>query len=293
MTDIPPLWHLSMTVPQAFAGPFTELFECLCDTVLVMGLDEDPIWSIQGWVSQTPDRAAVVASLALTANGLNADVPEVTIHRQDPRDWVAENLASFKPISTGRFFVHGAHHRDSVPPNCLPLWVDASMAFGTGEHASTRGCLTALDRMTGRPPRRVLDMGCGSAILAMAAARRWAVPVLACDIDPRSVLVARENAQRNGLKSFVTACESVGTRNPVIGRNGPYDLILANILARPLRAMAGDLAHVLAPGGRVVLAGFLCRDANWVLAAYRSRGLHLIARVVVDEWQTLVLGSHP
>ncbi|WP_046022197.1 50S ribosomal protein L11 methyltransferase [Magnetospira sp. QH-2] len=287
------LWHLELAVPQAQAGPFTELFEAVCDTVLVQGLDEDPIWTVQGWVTGAPDQAAVTATVALTANGLGIEQPDLIIAPQEQRDWVAENLASFHPITAGRFHVHCSHHKDSVPPNCLPLQVDASVAFGTGQHASTRGCLIALDRMGRKPPRRVLDMGCGSGILAMAAARLWNVSVLAADIDPRSVAVTNLNADLNDLRTRITALLSEGYRHPMVSGRGPYDLILANILARPLMGMAGDLARVLRPGGRVVLAGFLKQDSNRVLAAHRARGLHLIDRVPVDDWETLVLGSPP
>jgi ribosomal protein L11 methyltransferase len=170
------------------------------------------------------------------------------------------------------------------------LRLDAGLAFGSGEHASTRGCLMALERVAARRrPRRVLDLGTGSGILAIAAAKRLRVPVLATDLEPWSVRVAADNARLNGVAPLVRAVLADGWRNRVVRARAPYDLVFANILARPLCAMAGDLAAHLAPGGTAILAGLLGAQARMVLAAHRRAGLRLAARLDVAAWTTLVL----
>ncbi len=210
------------------------------------------------------------------------------MQRLAPRDWVRENQQSFPPIRVGRFFIHGSHHAKRSPGGAAALRIDAATAFGTGEHATTHGCLLALDALAKRRRfRRVLDMGTGTAILAMAAARRWACPVLACDIDAGSLEVARENVRGNGLASRIRLLRSDGYRDPAIAR---FDLVTANILARPLAAMAQDLAGSLARDGIAVLSGLLVRQAPLVLAAHRTHGLALRRRIAVDGWATLVLG---
>ncbi|MGH6979877.1 MAG: 50S ribosomal protein L11 methyltransferase, partial [Stellaceae bacterium] len=163
-------------------------------------------------------------------------------------------------------------------------------AFGTGEHATTRGCLLATDHVK-RPPRRILDMGCGTGILAIAAAKLWHRDVLATDIDPESVRVTRVNAKVNGVANAVRAEISPGYRHREIARRAPFNLVLANILARPLMDMAPDLARVLAPGGMAVLSGLLARQEAAVLAAHRAQGLYLVTRIALEGWHTLVVAN--
>jgi ribosomal protein L11 methyltransferase len=212
------------------------------------------------------------------------------VERVPIRDWVGENQASFPALAVGRYVVHGSHHRDVVPAGRIGLLIDAATAFGTGEHATTRGCLMALDAIARqRRPRRVLDMGTGTGILAIAAAKTWQRRVEARDIDAESVRVAARNAERNGAAALVTVRRSDGYRDRGLRRSGQFDLVLANILARPLSLMAVDLGRVLAPAGVVILSGLLARHEAQVLAAHRRQRLRLVRRIVVDGWHTLIL----
>jgi ribosomal protein L11 methyltransferase len=188
-----------------------------------------------------------------------------------------------------RFLVRGTHIAAPAVPGRITLTLDAGMAFGTGEHNSTRGCLVALERVAHLRPRRILDLGTGSGILAIAAAKLLRVPVLATDIDARAARVAAANARLNGVAHLVRAGKADGWADTAITRGAPYDLVFANILARPLCAMAHELAVHLAPGGVAILAGLLTVQANWVLSAHRRAGLVLKHRIVDGAWTILIL----
>ncbi|MGH6949167.1 MAG: 50S ribosomal protein L11 methyltransferase, partial [Kiloniellales bacterium] len=206
------------------------------------------------------------------------------------RDWVAESQAALPAERIGRFHLYGAHNSAALPAGCLALRVEAAMAFGTGRHGSTAGCLTALTLLAKkRAHRRVLDLGCGTAVLAMAAAKLWPCAVLAVDNDPGSVLVARENLRANGLAAQIRVLYGDGLKPTAVRRAAPYDLILANILAGPLLAMARDLARCAAPGGSVILAGLLRRQERSLVARYRAAGLALVGTLRFGEWSTLIL----
>lgn len=248
-------------------------------------------WAVEAIFEVPPDLNELSVRVAVMAAALDIEAPALELTEVPHRDWLEHVYKGFPPIHAGRFFIYGSHVTESVPYGKIGLLVDAATAFGTGEHASTWGCLVALDEMARYlSPRRVLDMGCGTAILGMAAAKIWPVPVLATDVDPVAVQVSKQNIALNGLSARVKALVSDGYAHPAIHRNGQYDLILANILAPPLVAFSADLASVLAPGGRVILAGLLARQAPRVLAAHRRQGLHLVKKIIVGEWATLVLG---
>jgi len=206
-------------------------------------------------------------------------------------DWLEETKRAFPPLWVGRFLVHGSHWQRPVRDGAIALEIDAASAFGTGEHPSTSGCLLALDGLARRRRFRApLDIGTGSGILAIAAARRLARRVRASDIDAESVRVARHHVRRNGLAATVRVECAPGFRSRSLkGRH--YDLIFANILARPLAQMARDLSRAIAPGGIVILSGLLTRQEAYVLAAYRRCGLRLVRRITIGEWSTLILGS--
>jgi ribosomal protein L11 methyltransferase len=212
--------------------------------------------------------------------------------RVEAADWVRQSLAGLAPVAAGRFVVHGAHDRARVPRNRIGIEIEAALAFGTGHHGTTRGCLLALDAIcktlsARRRAPRILDIGTGSGVLAIAAARALRVRVLATDIDAAAVRAARDNVQRNRAGGFVAviAADGVGTR--AIRARAPFDLILANILLGPLARIAAPLRHLAAPGCRVVLSGILPSQANAVIAAYRP--LALERRIDIDGWTTLVL----
>ena len=242
-------------------------------TVLLRGEDE----------SQIAARTALIEDL--TGEAITA--PDVS--RVEDQDWVSQVQASFRPIRAGRFYVYGSHITDPIPQGMLPILIDAGAAFGTGEHDTTAGCLEALSLLAkSHRFKRVLDMGAGSGILGMGAAMLWRAPVLASDIDPVAAKVAAANVARNRLKRWVRCVHGNGYDAPAV--RGKYDLIIANILARPLVLMAKDLKAHLAPGGTVVLSGLLVRQERMVLAAHAAQGLRLKHRIRRGYWSTLVLG---
>lgn len=297
----PVIWRVSVTVPLAAVETFETVLGFHADAVSWFlddpssdESDERVLWRLEGF-SKTPlERAVIVAALAVAATTLGIEPPPLAIDQLPDTDWVSANLRAFPPISAGRFFVHGSHFEGRVPGGRIALLIDAGTAFGSGEHATTFGCLSALDQlMRRRRFHRPLDLGCGSGILAIAIAKATALKVQAADIDPVSVRVATRNAKRNGVAARVHACLSDGYRSRTLARHRPYDLIVANILARPLAAMAADLGRHLAPDGVAVLSGLLDRQERFVLAAHRLQGLSLLGRIRIQGWTTLVLARSP
>ncbi|HUH85571.1 MAG TPA: 50S ribosomal protein L11 methyltransferase [Stellaceae bacterium] len=283
------VWRVALVVGDAAgADAAVAALGTICGAVSAFEQAPGGHWLVEGYAERAPEHAMIEMALALLwlERGGAALVP--SIERVPPRDWLAENQASFSPLAAGRYFVHGSHYRDGAPAGRIALVIDAATAFGSGEHASTRGCLLALDGLarTGRRPR-VLDMGTGTGILAIAAAKTWRRMVLARDIDREAVRVAARNAAMNGVAAAVEVAQSNGYRGLRRGRG--FDLVLANILARPLGLMAPALARALAPGGVAVLSGLLARQERAVLAAHRLQRLHLRRRVAIDGWHTLVL----
>jgi ribosomal protein L11 methyltransferase len=248
---------------------------------------------LEGIACAPLDRSALHIALAVAAAASGVPAPEVTIERLPDRDWLAENRERFAPFRIGRFLIREPEDQTPVPPALITLRIEAATAFGSGRHGSTEGCLRALDMLRGQRIRRPLDLGCGSGILAIAAAKLWRVPVLASDIDPWAVAVARANSRLNGVRHLVRVAVADGYRSPAIAAERPFDLLLCNILARPLKRLAQGLARHLAPGGIAMLAGLLAADSNGVLAAYRAAGLSLVRKIDVDGWRTLVLERRP
>jgi ribosomal protein L11 methyltransferase len=231
--------------------------------------------------------AAAEVAVALAAGAAGIAVPAVAVEPLAAEDWVASGLRALPPVAIGRFRVAGSHVRTPAPHGRIALTIDAGLAFGSGHHATTAGCLLALGR-PGPRPQRVLDVGCGAGVLAIAAARLWRRPVLAIDIDAEAVAQTRANARTNGVGPWITARTRDATAEPP-GRGAAYPLIVANILMRPLIRMARGLAGILPPGGRIVLSGFVDADAARVLAAYRAFGLRLSEAIAREGWTTLVL----
>jgi ribosomal protein L11 methyltransferase len=255
------------------------LFEPMAITINETSAAE-PLWEIVLYFA-TADEAEDALRFDGLAGGVIAAVPE--------RDWVRQSLDGLSPVSAGRFYLHGSHDRERRRAGGITLEIDAGTAFGTGHHGTTAGCLLALDRMLKRRrPRRILDLGCGTGVLAIAAARGNGNAVTATDIDPEAVRVTYSNAALNGAKGLVTSFVAAGLANPRISANGPFDLIFANILARPLVQLSTGISRALAPGGELILSGITLDQIRWITAVYRSRGLVLRGRICRAEWATLI-----
>ena len=243
-------------------------------------------WRVAMHFRAAPDEK-IIRALTAAAVGKPA-AKALRFERVAAKDWVRESLAGLTPVTAGRFIVHGAHDRARIPLNRIGIEIEAALAFGTGHHGTTRGCLLALDRICkSLPRRRILDLGTGSGVLAIAAARALRRPVLATDVDGSAVRAARANAALNRAGSFVEVIKADGVTAPKLRERAPYDLVLANILLRPLQRLAAPLTRLTAPGARVVLSGLLASQANAAIAAYR--GLALERRSDLDGWTTLVL----
>lgn len=247
--------------------------------------DGSGLWEVGGYFEEAPDEA----SLAVLAAAMGAkpfvvsEVPET--------DWVAHVRRELAPVVAGRFFVYGSHDADKVPEGVEPLLIEAAMAFGTGHHGTTLGCLRALDRLIdgGFAARNAVDVGCGTAVLAMAAARIWPDPVLASDIDEVAVEVAQANVTANGLDGRVRCVEAAGFDHPDLTEAAPFDLVFANILKGPLVALAPDMAQALLPGGYAILSGILNEQADEVIEVYAQNGINLTHRESIGDWTTLTL----
>ncbi len=280
---------VSVTVPEAATEAYEAALGSACATVGFFRDHATGDWRVEGVKEIAAGDDALAAALAL-AEGLTGVAATLERQPTPAEGWLARTQASFPEQHIGRrFAVRGTHLTGPPTPGRITLTLDAGLAFGSGEHGSTRGCLRALEGVAHRRPRRVLDMGTGSGILAMGAARLLRRHVLATDIEPWSVRVTEQNVRLNRLSHLVRAQLADGWRNAAVRRNGPYDLVFANILARPLCAMAHDLAANLAPGGTAILSGLLQTQARWVLAAHRRQGLLLERSLIEGVWTTLVL----
>lgn len=281
-----PLWRLEVIVERDQVGIAELILEGVSVAVSSFGDDTGP-WRVEGYTDAPPDVAAIQSGLDQAIGG---PAPKVNVEFLTPRDWLAENLSSFQPIRIDRFFIHPSHYDGPMPVASMPFRIDAGTAFGSGTHPTTATCLRALTVLARRQDvSKALDLGCGSGLLAFAIARLWPAKVLAVDIDPEAVRVTRVNARDNKLGNRIWAVVGDGLKNPQLRRALPFDLIVANVLARPLIGMSGDVAGALAPGGALVLSGLLKRDAAWVAGRYRARGLVFDGMIAHEDWATLMM----
>jgi ribosomal protein L11 methyltransferase len=245
-------------------------------------------WDVTVHFADPPDEASIRELVSLASDDTVA--ASIVFDSIEAKDWVKESLKGLVPVRAGRFIVHGQHDRDQVRPNQLGIEIEAALAFGTGHHGTTRGCLIYLDYvLRAKAPKRMLDLGTGTGVLAIAAAKATKRRVLATDIDPMSVKVARENMRLNGVGNLVDTVCATGFSSPAFGDRAPFDLILANILANPLRAMSTDMSRHLTRNGMVILSGLLPHQAMSVIAAYRARGLLLRKHQIVEGWSSLLM----
>jgi ribosomal protein L11 methyltransferase len=292
MTSIAPTHRVSFAIGDEHTakGVVDNLTEVFFEGQAAIAAFERPDgrWDVTVHFADPPDQPLI---RELVANAAGADIAEgIAFDTVEAKDWVKASLEDLVPVPAGRFVVHGQHDRERVAPNKIGIEIEAALAFGTGHHGTTRGCLLLLDHvLKAWRPRRVLDLGTGTGVLAIAAARALHEKVLASDIDPPSVQVARDNARLNVSGHLVQAVRATGFAAPQFVAAAPFDLVLANILANPLRQLAAPMARHLAPSALVILSGLLTHQAPGVIAAYRARGLVPVRHLRIEGWSSLLL----
>lgn len=247
--------------------------------------DGSGTWEVGGYFNEKPDEAGLILLAAMHG------ARPFAVSKVEDKDWVAQVRRELTPVYAGRFVVFGGHDKDTIPSNLIQLEIEAAMAFGTGHHGTTQGCLTALDKLVtqGLQGENVADIGCGTGVLAMAAASIWPCATLAADIDPIATATAKANVKANGLGHRINCYTSVGFRHNELRRRAPYDLVFANILAGPLKRLAPEMSMHTARGSVLILSGILNRQALGVEAVYKGWGFHRRDRLVIGEWTTLTL----
>ncbi|MEN6542283.1 50S ribosomal protein L11 methyltransferase [Parvibaculum sp.] len=304
-----PIWKASFIVPYSVAEIFSEALESafLPEALAVSTSEAHPgegplvktasdwneveahgFWRVEALYEAAPDAQALAALIAPVEDETGVRAEEILIEPMPEVDWVTKSLEGLDPVRAGRFFIYGSHDGDKVPAGIVPLLVDAGQAFGTGHHETTTGCLEFISEVV-RPGQRLnaLDIGTGTGVLAIAIAKVARCNVLASDIDPVAVRVTRDNAKKNGVAPFVSAVTAKGFGHPALHARAPYDLIVANILARPLVSLAPAFRAHLRPGGTLILSGILRTQETMVTAALRMQGLYLRSRKPRGDWVTL------
>jgi ribosomal protein L11 methyltransferase len=275
----PPLWKASVALTKAEAGDIAAALE-LDGTAQAVLIVEEPFADgavVEALYTEAPDAAYLsrISGRAITV----APLPD--------QDWIKLSQQGLPPVRAGRFFVYGAHDAGTVPHGVIPMKIEAGLAFGTGHHETTALCLAVLSELARkRRFRNVLDLGCGTGLLAIGAAKLWKRPVLASDIDPVAVEVTNDNARANGVAPLIRAVTADGLTNPVLAGGAPYDLLIANILAGPLTQLAPGIVKALAPGAMLVLSGLLRNQEALVTSFYRD--LRFIGRRRDGPWSALV-----
>lgn len=288
-------YEIKFIVPAESVPMFEMALEEIAAALLTVPLEKGPHkgdWEVQAIFETKPEEDDLKRVMNFAAKTMKTPVPSYELIAMPPKNWLKESLISFPPVELGNYYIYGSHIKTPPPEGKIALQIDAATAFGTGEHQTTQGCLTALQdvfvqKMIVKDPTKmsVLDVGCGSGILSMAYAKTYHTPVDAVDIDPESVLVTKNSAKTNGLDKLITVWESAGYEKI----KKQYDLIFCNILARPLIDMAPSLAAHLHTGGFAILSGFLIRQERWVLKAHLDAGLSFVACYRINGWSTLVV----
>jgi ribosomal protein L11 methyltransferase len=299
-----PIWKVSMSfcpvgvlpiLEEVLYAHAAEDFPTVCD----FEIPNDPQNRLlEGYYIKKPNLEVLNSSLKNMMQITGDKTPNFILERLENKNWVAESQKILKPIDAGRFYIYGGHDTDKIPKNKIPILMEAGQAFGTGSHETTQGCLLAIsDLMDHKAPKVSLDLGCGSALLAIAIAKLWQTKVIATDIDPIAVQTSIDNVFSNNLsiidptdrKFGVAALLSDGFNNTVIQKIGPYDLIVANILAAPLQELAEDIVKNLKKEGYLILSGLLISQEDVVLKSYEKHRMVLVKKYPINEWSSLVL----
>jgi len=272
---------------RAMTDLLGEVFDPAETAVAAFETEDGGPWLLEAYFAREPDEQAI---RDLVRPYVGAEADKAVFSALEQQDWVKASLEGLNPVRAGRILVHGAHDRDRRRPNDIAIEIEAALAFGTGHHGTTKGCLLAfVDELKLRTPRRVLDVGTGTGILAFAAAKTLRRVVVAGDIDPEAIRVARDNARLNGISPYLRLYVGPGVRNAEANRSQRFDLVFANILAKPLRLLAPDLARVATSDGTLILSGLLVKDVPGVLSAYAAQGWRLCRRYELEGWVALVL----
>lgn len=287
------MWSLDLTTTKPLAQSLAVALEDFAQEgafAIFEDVNDESVWRMQLTLESEPDLKELQRLTAIIAAELNLETPQWALEQLPEVDWLAENRKSFPPLRIGSFYIYGSHEMTLPPAGTIPLKIDASTAFGTGSHPTTSGCLIALEDLqrSGYQPKNALDLGCGTGILAMAVYQLFGCPTVASDIDPEAIEKTIFNLQENDLLSDIVAVTSSGFEESHLKNAQPFDLIVANILARPLMDMANDVVSALSPEGRLILSGILSEQAQDVINAYAHQGCTLMDQRAHKEWSVLV-----
>ena len=280
-------FEFKLILSESAVPVFEMMLEEQAGAILTRLLEKGPhtgFWELQAIFETEPDKKELRRIISAAATQAGIKTPCLRIKKMPEINWLESSYQGFPPIEVGKYYIYGSHITTPPPTDKISLMIDAATAFGTGEHQTTHGCLKALENLT-EVPHTVLDVGCGSGILGMAFAKNYQKKVDAVDIDPESVRVATENAQKNNLSELMTVWQSDGYQQV----KKSYDLIFCNILANPLIEMASDLAKHLNPNGIAILSGFLNNQEDWVKKAHTDAGLVFMKHYRINGWSTLVM----